>query len=59
MLFSDEFEDYSDMWKSNITDMELVNEVNKMEFYCPIVEDISIEDNVLCTTVEKIEEVWV
>ena len=56
LLFSEEFNDFGDLWKSNVTDMELVSEVNKLEAYCPIVEDISLEDEVLCTAVERIEE---
>ena len=29
--------------------------VENMERYCPIVEDISLEDDILCSEVEKIE----
>ena len=56
MLFSDDFNDCGELWKSNVTDMELVNEVTKVETYSPIVEDISLEDDVLCQAVERIEE---
>ena len=44
------------MWNSNVTDMELVHEVDKVEAYSPIVEDISMEDEVLCSAVEKTED---
>ena len=37
------------MWNSNVTDMELVHEVDKVEAFSPIVE-------VLCSAVEKIED---
>ena len=36
--------------------MKVVDEVEK---YCPIVEDISIDDNELCSAVEKIEQRYV
>ena len=55
-LFSDEFFDFSDHWISKMSDFELVSNVEKIEKYSPIVEDISLEDNELCTAVEKIEE---
>ena len=55
-LFSQDFYEFSDFWSSNTNDKELVKEVEKVEKYCPVVEDISIEDDILCTAVEKIEE---
>ena len=51
-----DFHDCLDLWVSNISDMELVNAVNDMEKYSPIVEDISPDDTKLCPAVEKIEE---
>ena len=54
-LFSDEFYDYSDMWKSNVSDGELVKECERVDKYCPIIEDISLYDDTLCSAVEKIE----
>ena len=56
MLFEEEFNDFSLLWISEISDVELITEGSKMDVYCPIVEDISIEDDVLCSAVEKIEE---
>ena len=56
LLFSEDFDDYSNLWNSEMSDMELVCETNKVEKYCPIVEDISIEDDVLCQEVECIEK---
>ena len=49
MLFSNDFWDYTKMWNSNVTDMELVHEVDKVEAFSPIVE-------VLCSVVEKTED---
>ena len=43
------------MWPSNVTDGELVKELDQVEYYSPIVEDISIEDDVLCTVIEWIK----
>ena len=37
-------------------DKELVNEVEKIERHCPTTEDISLDDKVLCSAVEKIED---
>ena len=55
-ILSEDFFDLDEMWCSNITDSELVNEVNRVEKYSPITEDISLEDEVLCSAVERIEE---
>ena len=55
-LFKEEFNDFSLLWTSEVSDVELITEVSKMDVYCSIVEDISIEDEVLCSAVEKIEE---
>ena len=55
-LVSDDFYDFTELWSSNVKDTELVKEMEKVEKYSPIVEDISIDDDVLCTAVEKIEQ---
>ena len=55
LLFNDQFYDFSDLWRSNVTDTELVSSYEKMDIYSPIVEDISLEDEVLCKAVEDIE----
>ena len=34
----------------------MVNESSNAERYCPIIEDISLDDSELCTAVEKIEQ---
>ena len=44
------------MWKSNVNDMELVEHSQKFERYVPIVEDISVEDEVLCSAVDEVEK---
>ena len=54
-VFSGDFDDMSELWSSNIGDQELVSEVEKMEKYQPIVEDISMDDEELCSVVETIE----
>ena len=55
-LLSDDFFDFNELWSNNMGDVELVQEVEKVEKYCPTVEDISMDDEVLCNAVEKIEE---
>ena len=55
-LFDEDFYEFGDLWKSNVQDEELVRESNRLEHYCPITEDISLDDNVLCEAVEHVEE---
>ena len=56
ILFDEEFYDFTDHWKSNVMDADLVRETEVVERYCPVVEDISLDDNVLYQAVEHIEE---
>ena len=58
LLFQEDFYDHSELWKSNVQDKELVTETARVERerYCPITEDISLDDEILYTGVEKIEE---
>ena len=58
-LFTEEFEECTDLWSNDLTDVELLKGVEIMEKYSPIVEDISIEDDVLCSAVARIEEEYV
>ena len=44
------------MWSSNVTDSDLVQECERVEKYCLIMEDISLDDSTLCQAVEIIEE---
>ena len=55
-IFEVEFNDYSEMWCSDIDDSELICAIERVEKYSPIVEDISMDDIELCSAVEKIEE---
>ena len=55
MLFSEDFDDYTELWSSNVEDCELVQEMNKLDIYSPITEDISMDDDSLLEAVEKIE----
>ena len=59
VLFDQEFYDFTDHWKSNVMDSDLVKETEYAERYCPVVEDISLDDNVLYEAVEHIEEEYV
>ena len=54
-LFREDFFDFTEHWSSPLSDAELNQEMDKLEKYCPITEDISMEDEVLCQVVEKIE----
>ena len=53
-LFRVDFYDFSKHWRSKISDADLNMEIDTVETYCPITEDISIEDEVLYNAVEKI-----
>ena len=57
-IVSQDFFEFSKLWSGNInvTDSDLVTFAEKMEPYCPEVEDISLDDEILCTAVEKIEQ---
>ena len=54
-IFAQDFYEFNDLWKSSVDDCSLVEQVEKLEKYEPIVEDISIDDETLCTAVENIE----
>ena len=55
-IFNVDFYDFTELWSGNIKDVELVKAVDDVEKYCPIVEDISMDDIELCNAVEQIEE---
>ena len=51
-----DFIDFSDLWVNEISDKELLEADTNYQKYCPVVEDISIEDSELCLAVEQIEK---
>ena len=55
-VMDQDFYDFSDLWLSLTSDRELVDVASNVEKYVPVVEDISIEDSVLCQAVESIEK---
>ena len=58
-LFKEDFFDFEDMSISEtVSDGDLVKVVESVENgkYCPEVEDISFDDDALCSAVEKIEK---
>ena len=50
-----DFNDMSELWTSTINDTDLVHESERVEKYCPIAEDISMDDYELYNIVEAIE----
>ena len=58
LFFDEDFNDMTELWKSNVVDSVLVNETSRVERqpYCPVTEDISLDDQTLCSAVEKIEQ---
>ena len=55
-IFQEDFYEFSELWSSNVMDSELVQECNKIDIYCPVTEDISLDDQTLCSAVEHIEK---
>lgn len=55
-IFRESFDDCNDLWEADLSDCELLKQVEIMEKYTPIVEDISMDDELLCSAVERIEE---
>ena len=51
----DDLYEINNLWTSNINDIDLLQEIEKIERYFPITEDISLDDEVLCSTIEQIE----
>ena len=58
-IFDTDFHDCSELWDSSMDDLKLMEVVHDVERYSPLVEDISIEDDVLCSAVEEIETEYV
>ena len=55
MIFNEDFNHYHNLWSSNMDDSELINAVEKLEIYSPIVEDISMDNSTLYKAEEDIE----
>ena len=51
-----DFDDFTDLWVNELSDMELLEVDTSYHKYSPVVEDISIEDSELCLAVEQIEK---
>ena len=54
-VFVDDLYEINNLWTSNINDMDLLQEIETIERHFPITEDISLDDEVLCSAVEQIE----
>ena len=55
-IFDADFYDMSELWDAELVSGSLLLDmVEKSEIYSPLVEDISLDDNVLCHAVEEIE----
>ena len=55
-IFDCDFFECSDLWISDMEDSELLNVAEHLEKYFPEVENISLDDNELCSAVEQIEK---
>ena len=55
-LVTQDFYDFSEHWQNSISDMDLVaTEGCSSHRYCPVIEDISLDDDTLYEAVEQIE----
>ena len=54
-VLSSDFYDFTDLWDNSMDDNKFVEEVEKIEMYSPLVEDVSLDDDILCSAVEKLE----
>ena len=55
-IFDMDFFEFNELWGNSVNNKQLVDAVRDVEKYNPIVEDISLDDNELCSAVEKIED---
>ena len=55
-IMPDDFYDFSKLWKIITSDNELLQASTTIDKYCPVVEDISMDDVTLCEAVEKIKK---
>ena len=56
-IFNQDFFDMSYLWSSElVSDSEMLKIDGNVEKYIPIMEDISLEDDVLCDAVNRIEQ---
>ena len=51
-IFCQDFDDFHYLWDSTVSDDQLATHMDR---YCPVVEDISMDDETLCSAVEEIE----
>ena len=54
-LFREDFYDFNPLWKSSLCHRDLVHAVETLKRYNPLVDDISLDDDVLCSAVKEIE----
>ena len=54
-LFSQNFFDFNHLWASNMGDKDLIDAVETIEWYTPLVQDISLADETLYQAVEEID----
>ena len=56
-LVCQDWYDFKELWQSDVIgDNELVKAVDSVDQYCPVLEDISLDDMTLCQAVEEIEK---
>ena len=56
LIFDESFDNMSELWNEEyVPDSVILQNVDEREFYSPLVEDISLDDDELRNAVEEIE----
>ena len=51
-----DFYDFTELWYSDLNDTDLVMEVESVERYNPLIEDISLDEELLCSALEEVQK---
>ena len=54
-IFSQDFFEFRELWSNGMGDQDLIKAAEASEQYCPVVEDISLDDDTLYDAVAQIE----
>ena len=54
-IFSQDFYEFRELWSNGMHDHDLIKAAEASEWYCPVVEDISLDNDTLYEAVAQIE----
>ena len=58
-IFSQDFFEFCELWSNGMGDQDMIQATEASERYCPVVKDISLDDDTLYDAVAQIENEWV